>query len=45
MVVNTLKIHMLDSPELKIMAYNLYPLPLSLKFCEPVDATDNRYLN
>ena len=27
------------------MAYDLYPLPPSLKPCEPVDTTDTRYLN
>ena len=27
------------------MAYDLYPLPVSLKPCEPVDTTDARYLN
>ena len=27
------------------MAYDLYPLPLSLKPCEPVDTTDTRYPN
>ena len=34
-----------DSPELKFMAYNLYPLPPSFKPFEPVDSTDTRYLN
>ena len=27
------------------MAYDVYPLPHSLKPCEPVDTTDTRYLN
>jgi len=27
------------------MAYDLYPLPPSLKSCEPVDTIDTRYLN
>ena len=39
------KLHRPDSPELKFMAYDLYPLPPSLKPCEPVDTTDTRYLN
>ena len=34
-----------DSPELKFMATDLYPLPPSLKPCEPVDSSDIRYLN
>ena len=34
-----------DSPELKCMAIDLYPLPPSLKSCEPVDSSDIRYLN
>ena len=33
-----------DSPELKFMAYDLYPLPPSLKPCEPIDSIDTRYL-
>ena len=39
------KLHRPDSPELKFMTYDLYPLPPSLKPCEPVDTTDTRYLN
>ena len=39
------KLHKPDSPELKLMAHDLYPLPPSLKPCEPVDSTDTRYLN
>ena len=39
------KLHEPDSPELKVMAYNLYPLSPSLKPSEPVDTTDTRYLN
>ena len=39
------KLHKPDSPELKFMAYDSYPLPPSLKPCEPVDTTDTRYLN
>ena len=39
------KLHRPDCPELKVMAYDLYPLPSSLKPCEPVDSTDMRYLN
>ena len=27
------------------MVYDLYPLPLSLKPCEPVDTTDTWYIN
>ena len=34
-----------DSPELKFMAHDIYPLPPSLKPYEPVDSTDTRYLN
>lgn len=30
---------------LEFMAYDWYTLPLSLKPCETVNATDNRYLN
>ena len=39
------KLHKLDSPELKFIAYHLYPLHPSLKPCEPIDTTDTRYLN
>ena len=39
------KLHRPDSLELKCMAYDLYPLPPSLKPCEPVDTTNTRYLN
>ena len=39
------KLHRPDSPELKFMAYDLYPLPSSLKTCESMDTTDRRYLN
>ena len=39
------KLHKPDSPELKIMAYDLYPLPYSRKSCEPIDTIDIRYLN
>ena len=39
------KLHRPDSPELKFMTYYLYPLPPSLKPCEPVDTTETRYLN
>ena len=39
------KLHRPDAPELKTMAYDLYPLPPALKPCEPVDSTDTRYLN
>ena len=39
------KLYRLDSPELKFMVYDFYPLPLSLKPCEPIDTTDTRYLN
>ena len=34
------KLHKPDNPEVKFMAYDLYPLPPSLKPCEPVDTTD-----
>ena len=34
-----------NSPELKFMATDLYPLPHSLKPCEPIDSSDIRYLN
>ena len=27
------------------MTYQLYLLPLSLKYCKPIDATDAHYLN
>ena len=39
------KFNKTDSPELKFMAHDLYPLLLSLKPCEPIDSTDARYLN
>ena len=42
------KLHKLDSPEFKFMAYDLYHLssPLKpLKPLKPVDTTDTRYLN
>ena len=39
------KLHKSDSPELKFIAYDLYPIPPSLKPCEPIDITDTRYLN
>ena len=39
------KLNKPDSPKLKFMTYDLYPLPLSLKPCEPIDSTDTRYLN
>ena len=39
------KLHRPDSPELKFMAYDLYPLPPFLKPCQSVDTTDTRYLN
>ena len=39
------KLYKPDSPELKFMATDLYPLPPSLKPCEPVDSSDIRYLN
>ena len=39
------KLNKLDSPELKFMAYDLYPLSPSLKPCESVDSIDTRYLN
>ena len=39
------KLNKADSPELKFIARDLYPFPLSLKPCEPIDSTDTRYLN
>ena len=39
------KLNKPDSPELKFMAHDLYPLPPFLKPCEPIDSTDARYLN
>ena len=39
------KLHRPDSPELKFMAYDLYPLPPSLKPCESIETIDKRYLN
>ena len=39
------KLNKPDSPELKFMAHDLYPLPPSLKPCEPIDSTYARYLN
>ena len=39
------KLYKPDSPELKFMATDLYPLPPSLKPREPVDSSDIRYLN
>ena len=38
-------LHKPDSPELKFMVYDLYPLPQSLTPCEPVDTIDTQYLN
>ena len=35
------KLNKPDSPEFKFMVYDLYPLPPSLKPCEPVDTTDS----
>ena len=34
-----------DSFELKFVAYDFYPLALSLKPYTPINATDSRYLN
>ena len=34
-----------DSPELKFMAYDLYPLPSSLQPREPIDTINTSYLN
>ena len=34
-----------DSTELRFMSEDLYILPPSLKPCEPIDSSDNRYLN
>ena len=39
------KLNKSNSPELQFMAYDLYPLPPSLKPCESIDSTDIRYLN
>ena len=39
------KLHRPDSPELKFMVYDLYPLPSSLKPCELVNTIDTMYLN
>ena len=39
------KLNTLDSSELKCMAYDVYPLPPSLKPCESIDSTDTHYLN
>ena len=39
------KLNKPDSPELKFMAYNLYPLPPSLNPCKPIDSNDTQYLN
>ena len=39
------KLYKLDSPELKFMAPDLYPLHLLLNSCEPVDSFDTLYLN
>ena len=39
------KLHKTDSLNLKSMVYDFYPLPPSLKPCEPVNITDTRYLN
>ena len=39
------KLYKPDSPKLKFMSIDLYPLPPSLKPCEPVDSSDTRYLN
>ena len=39
------KLNQPDSLELKFMAHDLYPLPPSLKPCEPIDSTDTCYLN
>ena len=39
------KLHRPDSPELKFMTYDLYPLPPSLKPCETIGSIDTRYIN
>ena len=39
------ELHIPDSPETKFMVYDLYFLPPSLKYFEPVDTTHTRYLN
>ena len=39
------KLYKPDSPELRFMAIDLYPLPPSLKPCEPVDSSDIGHLN
>ena len=40
-----IKLHRPDSPKLKFMAYDLYPLSPSPKPCEPIDTTDTCHLN
>ena len=39
------KLYKPDSPELKFMAYDLYPLPSPLNLCKSVDTTNSRYLS
>ena len=39
------KLNTPDSPELKFMAYDLYPLLPPLKLCKSVDSIYTRYLN
>ena len=39
------KLHRPDSPKLKLIAHDLYPLLPFLKPCEPVDTTYTQYLN
>ena len=39
------KLHKPDSLELKLMAYDLYPLLPSLKPCKSVETTDTRYIH
>ena len=39
------KLYKSDSPELNFLVTDLYPLPHSLKPCEPVDSSDICYLN
>ena len=38
-------LHKYDSPELKYMAYDSYPHPLSLQPCEPIAIIGTYYLN
>ena len=39
------KLFKCNSQELNFISTNLYPIPPSLKLCEPVDSSEIKYLN